>query len=115
LLDESRQALVSRGLFGEHTARALGVRVPLQAQSLSTLAFRENRTLVIENAATDPRVNRKLLEVLNGAASGAAIPMAGTQGPAGVFGVWKSQPYVFEPRELQCLGGVARLAAAAVG
>lgn len=115
LLDESRRALVSSAIFGAHSPEIAGVRIPLEAPTITTLALRQNQTLVIENADTDTRVERTLLQHLPGAASGAVIPMAGTGGPAGVFGVWKTQPYVFQPHELQCLGNVARLAAAAVG
>ncbi|MGD0094259.1 MAG: ATP-binding protein, partial [Planctomycetota bacterium] len=115
LLDESRQALVTSALFGDYSpAAAAGLRMPLQAQAVTTLAFRQNQTLTIENAATDPRVGQQFLQVLPGAVSGAIVPMSGAGGQAGVFGVWKKQPYVFQPRELQSLGGVARLAAAAV-
>lgn len=115
VLDEAKSGLASRGVFGAHSPKVKQLHIPLGTNDVTTQAFRQNQALVVEQAAADKRVHRMLLKLLPGAVSGAVIPMAGAGGPAGVFGVWNDRPHVFQPRELQCLGGVARLAAAAVG
>ncbi|MCY3023866.1 MAG: GAF domain-containing protein, partial [Planctomycetota bacterium] len=115
LLAENSDALVARGVFGVHSPKLTALRLPLDTADVTAQAFRQHQTLVVEDGATDKRVHRLLRKMLPGAVSGAAIPMAGPRGPVGILGVWKDQPSAFTPRDLQCLAGVARLAAAAVG
>ena len=60
LLNDARDALEPRGIYGSHSPRAERVRIPLTAQAVATQAFRQNQVLVIENVATDKRVHRLL-------------------------------------------------------
>jgi two-component system, cell cycle sensor histidine kinase and response regulator CckA len=115
LLNENRDALISRGISGEHSPRLKQLLIPLSTEDVTTLAFKQNQTLVVENGGADPRIHRMLRKLLPGATSGAVIPMAGSRGPAGILAVWRSKAKAFHPRDLQSLAGIARLAAAAVG
>lgn len=115
ILNEGRNALISRGIAGNHSPVLKHLRIPLNVPDVTTQAFHQNQVLMIENGATDKRVHRMLFKLLPGAVSGAVIPMAGTAGPVGILGVWKTHGQPFQPRDLQCLNGVARLAASSVG
>ena len=115
LLNEKRDALVSRGATGAVSDKLERILVPLNSPGVTTQAFQQNHMVLIEDAVNDTRVNPMLFTVLPELRSGVAIPMAGPRGPVGVLCVWKYQPYRFPPRHLQCLGGIARLAAAAAG
>jgi PAS domain S-box-containing protein len=114
ILNESRDALLSRGIAGEHSPAVKQLRVPISARDVTALAFRQNQPLVIDDARTDKRVHRMLLKLLPGARCGAVIPLTAASGALGILGIWHARTRALQPREIQGMAGVARLAAAAV-
>ena len=114
LATEQADALVSRGISSAHREKLKYTRVPLSLDGVTARAFRRSQPTVVENAAADPRIDPMLLKLIPGLVSGALAPMSGAHGPVGLLGIWSEKPRRFTPRELQCLGSVARLAAAAV-
>lgn len=113
ILNDKREALISRGITGDYSPLLKHLRIPLDVKDITTQAFRTNQTLTV-NRNDDSRVHRFLFKLLPNAVSGAVLPMSGVGGAVGVLGVWQKHAHVFLPRDLQVLAGIARLAAAAV-
>jgi PAS domain S-box-containing protein len=114
LATEQGDALITRGVSIAHREQLKYTRVPLELDGITTLAFKQNRVVNIEDTEKDKRINPMLFSLIPGVRSGVLIPMAGAHGPVGLFGLWRTQPHRYSPRDLQCLGSIARLAAAAV-
>ena len=114
LLNEGRDALVSHGVSSAVPASLRNVQVPLTMQGVTIDTFKQNRMAVVADAKRDNRIHPMLLQLIPDLGSGIAIPMSGPQHTLGVLGVWKEEPFNYQPRDLQALGGIARLAAAAV-
>ncbi len=107
-------ALISRGVSSQFREQLKYTRVPLALDGVTAQAFKRGQPIIIENAQNDRRVHPMLLERIPNVCSGVLVPMTGAHGPVGVLGMWKSKAHRFLPRDLQCLGNIARLAAAAV-
>jgi PAS domain S-box-containing protein len=114
LATEQGDALISRGVSSRHREQLKYTRVPLAFGGITAQAFKKNLPIIVENAANDRRIHAMLFDRIPDIASGVLVPMTGAHGCVGVLGLWKSKPQRYSPRDLQCLGNVARLAAAAV-
>ena len=114
LATEQGDALISRGVSSRHREQLKYTRVPLAFDGITAQAFRKNQPIIVENAGSDRRIHSMLFDRIPDVSSGVLVPMTGAHGCVGVLGLWKSKPQRYSPRDLQCLGNVARLAAAAV-
>ncbi|MCK6474617.1 MAG: GAF domain-containing protein [Planctomycetes bacterium] len=114
LVDPSGKELVGHGVSGELAEKLRGLRVPLHLRGVTTLAFSKQQPVVVEDAYSDERVSPMLREILAIMNSGVAMPMQASAGPVGTLCIFDRQKRRYEPRDLQRLRAVARLAAAAV-
>ncbi|MCZ7647159.1 MAG: GAF domain-containing protein [Planctomycetota bacterium] len=113
LADAARSKLTLAGLAVPKTGGLEGRSVPLDGPGPTATAFREARTVVLEDDAREAP-SAWVRECLPGFRSGVVLPMPTAHGPVGVLGLFDTAPRAYSAEELSRLEAVARLAASAV-
>lgn len=89
-------------------------RIPLSESSLSGLAFKEGRTVSIDDVVNDPRVSQRIRQHFS-AKSGIAAPLIVENNVIGVLlSMTNKAPRTFTARDAALMEGLARQAALAV-
>lgn len=114
LVDAEGRHLAVHGAAGLHANALRNARVALGETGIITQAYHEQRSVVVGDKLTDPRMGTILNAQIPNARSGIVAPMRSGMRPVGIVGLFYTEARRFSEGDVRRLESVARLAAAAV-